>query len=161
MLCTLRLISRTWIKATVDLKAFSGCLKVKMQTAEAKKLAKLCQKYPNTSSLELESWDNLCDVSPITKCTGLTRLVINCTSEYCPEGNHNWLDLALLPSGLRELTTDGWGYEMESLQDFKSVGITGLHLTATDHSLTDICKILQHLPGLEVKTFSYLLLESS
>ena len=72
------------------------------------------------------------------------------TSGYLVGGD-NVLDLAILPSSLRNLTTDTWTYDISRLQDFQSVGITSLHLSHTNNSLADIHKLLQYLPGLKVE----------
>lgn len=72
------------------------------------------------------------------------------TSGYLVGGD-NVLDLAILPSGLRNLRTDTWTYDISRLQDFQSVGITSLHLSQTKNSLADIYKLLQYLPELKVQ----------
>ena len=148
MLLTVQLVSKSWQAAT--LKAFSGCFKIKIQNSEATKLIRLCQKLPNMSSLELKSRGNFCNLSPISKCTNLSSLVLDHRSDLFFGGNHNHLDPALLPPGLRDLRTYNWTYDMNRLQHFKSVGITSLHLCETWNRLPDIYKLLEQLPDVKV-----------
>ena len=149
MLLSLRLVSKAW-KAAAP-KAFPGCLRVKIQAADhgATKLANVCKSLPNTTSLELQSRHTFFDVSPISKFSKLSSLVLKHWSDK--GSGYHLLDLAILPSSLRDLQIEHWTFDITTLQGFISIDITSLHLSKTRSRLADTYELLQHLPGLKVK----------
>ena len=156
MLLNLQLVSKAWKAATP--RAFSGHFTVMIQQGKIVKLAKICQDLPSISSLEIQSHQEVFDLSPISSCSGLSSLVLEhrmngrWTRSRCDrEREYLLLDVAVLPSGLRDLRTRHWKFDSNRLQHFKSVGITSLHLSKTRNKVADIYKLLQHLPGLKVK----------
>ena len=151
-LLTLQLVSKAWKEAT--LRAFSGHFTVKIWHGNAVKLARICRDLPSTSSLEIRSPSEAFDLSPISSCSGLSSLVLEHNIGGLWTGRQEKylvLDVALLPSGLRDLRTAYWTYDISRLQQFESVGITSLYPSQTENNLADIYKLLQRLQGLKVE----------
>lgn len=108
------------------------------------------------SSLEIQSHQEAFNLSPISNCSGLSSLVLKHHGDGFSRGGsiYNLLDLALLPSGLRELRTDHYSFDISRLQQFRSAGITGIHLRETKNKPEELHKLLQILPELEVNALS-------
>ena len=151
MILSLRLVSKAW-KAAAP-KAFPELLTVRMNDTDdaATKLANVCKSLPSTASLQIQSRHILFDSSPISGLSELSRLDLSHRSGG--GSSHNLLDLAVLPSGLRELRTQYWTFDSNRLHNFNGVGISSLdylEVSQTKNILADIYKLLQLLPELTV-----------
>ena len=152
MLYDLQLVSKPWKEAAR--RAFSGHLTVNIKNGDAAKLAEISKNLPNISSLEIRSQQKAFDLSPVCRCSALTSLVLEHNLGGLWTGRQREclvLDVALLPSGLRNLRTDHWTYDISHLSDFRSVRMTSLHFSETKNRHARIHELLRHLPGLKVE----------
>lgn len=149
ILLNMQLVCKDWEKAVCS--TFSGCCALDAQQAGAAKLAEICKNLPSTSRLEIFIWDedleDYFDLNAISGCWGLSSLRLHYST---PEGGNENLNLAMLPSGLKDLETWGYHIDMASAEHLKCGGLTRLCLSSTFDTYPQILQLLLRLKELKV-----------
>lgn len=152
----LQLVCKDWHTATLK---FSGGFAVNFEKKGSAKLAKICEKLPSTSQLQIvsgldDTFEIFPDLSPISSCWGLSSLYLQHSVDY--EGGNNDLDLAILPSNLKDLETWAYTIDMASAPHLRCSGLTRLCLSSKTNSYAQILQLLPHLKDLKVTVLSNL-----
>ena len=150
MLLTLQLVSRIWKAST--LRAFSGRFALEIQDSRFTILSRICKDLPSTTRLEITNSKRLLDLSLVSSCSGLSSLWLKHRERHSLSIGPGFLelDLAILPLGLRELKTQLYRIDLDSLEHSGCLGITSLCLEKAQTTPAEIYQMAQLLPRLKV-----------
>lgn len=149
----LPLVCKAWLAAFTDYPGGAAC----SLPDDSLNIAKFCRLMPSMSSIRIEYSDYTIPPLSLSACSHLTRLQARDT--LCVSDSSElaaYVDVGSLPEALKELDTQGFKADLSSLLKLRCTGLSKLALNSVVQSHTDVDILLQHLPELEVRTFTTL-----
>ena len=138
----LQLVCKSWRAAVRNAPTKSVCVDLLGPSSDLR----VCRVLPGMSSLEINSHGRAYDLSPVSRLSRLTDLIL-VNSRSHNEGSLE-IDLRSLPASLRVLVIRGRGLRTTGLQHLMFVNLT--HLTCDFDTIRDAFDLLQDLPLLRV-----------
>ena len=144
----LRLVSKWWEEAA---RQYTG----KVYTAPQRQtdLRGLIKILPQIRELLVKSRIAQ-HIEPVSALTQLSSLSISRSEARWCEREGGPLDMSLMPMGLVELKVSEYGVDPNSFQNLSSMRLTSLELASVQNSPTEICKLMECFPGLQVQIVS-------
>ena len=147
----MRLVSKDW-KAAVSQFADS----IYMSTGNSTDLGSLCKTLPHVSDLNITSYTDDLDISPVSAFSRLTRLYMYDVSLDLADGSDTRqllaVDLAWLPPSLKVLSMHHFIIDAAQPINIQCGKLTHLALTWSLNLVEEILEFLELLPDLQVIT---------